>query len=269
MQLEQLVNIVTTRSVDWAINLVFSLAIWVIGRWAIKQITRMVSDALNRANRLDGALSGYIVSIVNILLTIMLVMFILARFGIETTSFAALIAGAGLAIGTAWGGLLAHFAAGFFIQVLRPFKVGDYITGGGTEGTVTNIGLFFTTILTPQNVTAYVGNNTIFSGNIQNFSIQAYRRIDMTAKIAHCVNPNEAIEKLRTAVSQVPNIKDAPSSALAISSFTADGVVISIQQFCDNSHYWQVYSDTNKAIADTIAANHWPAPETHSVQRNS
>lgn len=266
MNLEIVLNFISTRGVDIAINLIAAILIWFIGRWVIKKITHLIGISINRAGKLDSTLARYIVSILGAVLTMLLVMFILSRFGIETTSFAALLAGAGLAIGTAWGGLLAHFAAGVFMQVLRPFKVGDYVTVGGVEGTVKEIGLFTSTIVTLENVTTIVGNNKIFSDNIQNFSAEPYRRVDCTAKIYHSVNVSDAIAKLKTAVGNVANIKDIPAPDVEVLNFTNEGTVLCVRPYCDNADYWQVLFDTNKAIADTATENKWPAPAAHEVQ---
>lgn len=112
-------------------------------------------------NHVDTTLTKYLGSIVAIALNIALVLGILGYFGIQTTSFAALLAGAGVAIGAAWSGLLGNFAAGAFILILRPFKVGDFVTLGGVVGTVHELGLFGTTIVTPDNVMTIVGNGQI------------------------------------------------------------------------------------------------------------
>src|SRR5205814_8653486 len=135
----------------------------------------------------DATVLRYVGSAVSATLNIVLVVAILGYFGVETTTFAALLAAAGVAIGMAWSGLLANFAAGSFLIVLRPFKVGDFITAGGGTGTVKEIGLFTTTLNTPDNVLTIVGNNKIFSDNIQNFSANSYRRVDLKAQLDHSV----------------------------------------------------------------------------------
>src|SRR6185436_2325128 len=109
-------------------------------------------------------------------------------FGVETTTFAALIAAGGVAIGVAWGGLLANFAAGIFLVFLRPFKVGDFVSAAGVSGTVDAIGLFGTNINAPDNVLTIVGNNKVFSETIQNYSVNPYRRVDLTATINNGVD---------------------------------------------------------------------------------
>src|SRR5829696_6960786 len=131
MDTETVLTFLATEGVQFTLRAVGAIAAWIIGRWLIAFALRLAGGALQRAGKADQTLTKYITSIASVLLTIILVMAILDIFGVNTTSFAALLAGAGLAIGTAWGGLLTHFAAGVFLQVLRPYKVGDFVTAGG------------------------------------------------------------------------------------------------------------------------------------------
>ena len=178
----------------------------------------------------------------------------------QTTSFAALLAGAGLAVGTAWGGLLANFAAGVFLVVLRPFKVGDFICGGGVTGTVEEMGLFVTTIDTPDNVRTYVGNNKLFADNIQNFSTNAYRRVELSAQIAGAADPNQVMTSLKQRVAAIPNVLAKPEPDVVIASFTPAGPVLAIRPYTHNNHYWQVYFDTNLAIREVLGSGAFPDP---------
>jgi small conductance mechanosensitive channel len=146
----------------------------------------------------------YMGNILTVALNVVLVVAILGYFGVETTSFAALVAGVGVAVGAAWGGLLANLAAGAFLVVLRPFKVGDYVKAGGVEGTIDEVGLFATTITSPDNVVTLVGNNSIFSDTIQNFSSNPHRRVDLKAQLAHGVDVHDAIRRLKDGDRQDP-----------------------------------------------------------------
>src|SRR5580658_4104028 len=137
-----------------------AIVLYIVGRWLISFAVGLVRKGLSR-QKIEPTLLRFIGNTISVVLNITLVIAILGNFGVQTTSFAALLAGAGLAIGAAWSGLLANFAAGVFLIVLRPFKVGDFITGGGTTGTVQEVGLFVTTILTPDNVHTFVGNNKL------------------------------------------------------------------------------------------------------------
>jgi len=236
-----------------------AIVIFVVGRWVIGFVTNLLRKGLSREN-FDPTLSRFLVSATGVALNVFLVIAILGQFGVQTASFAALLAGAGLAIGAAWSGLLANFAAGIFLIILRPFKVGDFITAGGVTGTVQEIGLFVTTILTPDNIHTFVGNNKLFSDNVQNFSTTPYRRVDLTAQISGEANPEQAMQAIRSRVSQIPNVLQSPATEVAILSFTAAGPVLAVRPSCSNDHYWQVYFDTNQAIRETLGESPFPAP---------
>lgn len=197
----------------------------------------------------------------------MLVLAILDIFGVHTTSFAALFAGAGLAIGAAWSGMLGNFAAGVFLQVLRPYKVGDFISAAGVTGTVKEFGLFATTIVTPDNVMTVVGNNKVFADTIQNFSAEPYRRVGCVAKAANGVDVQDAIARLRPAIAAIANVKTTPAPDIEILQFTPEGLLRYGRPYTHTDHYWQVYFDTHKAIVATFGAADYPVPETPVAHR--
>jgi small conductance mechanosensitive channel len=267
MYIESVINFLSTEGAEFGLKILGALAAWIIGRWIIGLVLRAFNIAVARGNRVDATLAKYLTSIISVLLNIVLVLAILDIFGVRTTSFAALLAGAGLAIGTAWGGLLTHFAAGVFMQVLRPFKVGDFVQAGGVTGTVHEVGLFGTTIITPDNVLTIVGNNKVFSESIQNFSTLAHRRVDCTAKIANSVDAADAIGRLREAVSRIPNVLSTPAPDIEVMGFTPEGPQLCVRPYTHTNHYWQVYFDTHKAILQTFAAAGYPLPETPLAPR--
>ena len=267
MNTDVILNFLSTQGVDFALKIVGAIAAWIIGRWLIGLATKMMGKALERANKLDATLITYLKSIVSVGLTIILVMGILGIFGVQTTSFAALLAGAGLAIGAAWSGMLGNFAAGLFLQVLRPYKVGDFINAGGTLGTVKELGLFTTTVLTPDNVFTIVGNNKVFSDNIQNFSAEPFRRVDCVAKVANSVDAQDAMARLRPVIAAIPNVKDSPAPDIEILEFTPEGPKLCVRPYTHTDHYWQVYFDTHKAIVNTFGAAGYPVPETPVAHR--
>ena len=219
--------------------------------------------------KIDPTLTRYMGSVIAVALNIVLVVGILGYFGIETTSFAALMAAMGIAIGAAWGGLLANFAAGAFLLVLRPFKTGDFVTVGGLTGTVKEIGLFATTLVLPDNVVTFVGNNKVFSDTIQNFSATPFRRVDRTAQLAHSVDADDAIRRLREALVKIPNVVATPAPDVEIIDFNAMGPVLAVRPYTHTDNYWQVYFDTNKLIRETFGAAGYPVPEAHYVHRNT
>jgi small conductance mechanosensitive channel len=245
-----------------------ALVVWIIGRLLISIAVKLMSAALNR-QKVDPTLTRYLGSIVKVLLNVILVVAILGYFGVETTSFAALVAGVGIAIGAAWGGLLSNFAAGAFLIVLRPFKVGDYISAGGAEGTVQQLGLFGTSIVSPDNVYTMVGNAKIFGDNIKNFSTNPFRRVDLSAQLAHSVDTADAVALLKAAVTRIPNVLVEPGPDVEILTFNERGPVLVVRPYCNTDHYWQVYFDTNRVIRETFSAAGYPVPESHQVMRTA
>ncbi|MCC6859718.1 MAG: mechanosensitive ion channel family protein [Bryobacterales bacterium] len=248
----------TLISIGW--KLLGAFLLWIGGRMLIRFTMRLLGGGM-RAQGIEATIVRYVQNTVSVLLTIILVIAILEVFGVETTTFAALLAGAGLAVGAAWSGLLANFAAGAFLVILRPFKVGDFIGAAGTLGTVREIGLFVTTINTPDNLCTFVGNNKILSDNIQNFTANPYRRVDITAQVAHSMDLRQAIERIAAGVAKVAHVLPAPAPDLKILAHTPAGCVLAVRPYCHNDHYWQVYFDTQQAIRDALGAAGYPAPE--------
>jgi len=266
MNVENIQEFLLTKGVDLAIKVLAAIAFWIVGRWLIGKVIAVIQTAMSR-NNIDPTLTKYAGSIIAVALNIALVLGILGYFGIETTSIAAMLAGAGVAIGLAWSGLLAHFAAGAFLLILRPFKVGDVISGGGTLGTVKEIGLFATTIITPDNVMTVVGNNKLFSDNIQNFTALPVRRVDRIVQLANGVDPVDAIVRFRSAVAAIPNVAQHPAPEVSLLDFKLEGPQISVRPYTHNDHYWQVWFDTSEAIARVCAEANWPAPAaTYKLQ---
>jgi len=267
MNLEAVWTFISTQGADFALKVLGAIAAWIIGRWLIGIAVSLVGKALEKGEKVDATLAQYLKSIISVLLTLILVLAILDIFGVRTTSFAALLAGAGLAIGAAWSGMLGSFAAGLFLQVLRPYKVGDFISAGGVTGTVKELGLFATTLLTPDNVLTVVGNNKVFADNIQNFSAEPYRRVDCVAKVANGVDVQDAIARLRPAIAAIPNVNEAPAPDIEILQFTPEGPLLCVRPYTHTDHYWQVYFDTHKAIVATFGAAGYPVPETPVAHR--
>ena len=182
-----------------------AIVLWLVGRWLIR-LARAPARPDAVREHVDATLARYFQAGVGVTLNIALVVALLGFFGVETTSFAALVAAGGVAIGVAWGGLLSNFAAGVFLVFLRPFKVGDFVSAAGVTGTVEAIGLFGTVINTPDNVLTIVGNNKVFSDNIQNFSANPFRRVDLTVTINNAVDHHRAIDLLKDRLKAIPNV---------------------------------------------------------------
>ena len=264
----------TLMQAGWAalialgIRVLEALALWIVGRWLIGFALRLIGRGMTR-QKVDPTLIRYIQNAVGAILNIVLVIAILGFFGVQTTSLAALIAAAGVAIGLAWSGLLSNFASGVFLVILQPMKVGDFVTAGGVTGTVHEVGLFASSIDTLDNVRNIIGNAKIFGDVIQNFSTNAYRRVDLTAQLAHGVDVHAAMALLKTALGGIPNVLADPAPDVEILTFNLAGPVLAVRPYFNNKNYWQVYFDTNKLIKDSFTTAGFAVPEQHYMVRTA
>lgn len=252
-------DLIVTTATDVGIKVLAAIVFWVVGRWLIGTAVSLIRRALEK-QKMDPTVLRYLGSVITVTLNVLLVIGILGYFGIQTTTFAALIAATGVAVGVAWSGLLANFAAGAFMVVLRPLKVGDFVSVAGVTGTVMELGLFTTTLNTPDNIQVIVGNNKIFADNIQNFSHNPYRRVDLKCQLSGAADHNAAMQLLREKVGAIPNVLTEPAIVVEILEFSPLGPVLAVRPFCKNEDYWQVYFDTNRVMRESLIAAGFPAP---------
>jgi len=220
MDYQKIKEFLVLEGTNFGLKILGAIVLWLVGIWLIRLIVNITQRALKH-QAVDSTIVRYLGSTLSVLLKIVLLIAVLGFFGVQTATFAALIAAAGLAIGVAWSGLLANFAAGTFLIIFRPFKVGDFVSAGGATGTVEEVSLFTTTIHTPDNVKTIVANNKIFSENIQNFSATAFRRVDLETLVHHSVNPLDAMNLLKPRIANVANVLKDPDPVVEILSFPA------------------------------------------------
>jgi small conductance mechanosensitive channel len=238
--------------------ILIAIVAWVIGRKVIGFVTNLVQKSMER-NKLDATAARYLSSVLGIAMTIGLVLGIISLFGIETAGFAGLLAGAGLAIGTAVSGQLSNFASGLLMLVLRPFKVGDAVRAGGVEGVVREIGLLGTTIDTGDNLKTLVGNGKVFGDTIVNYTANPWRAIVIKTEIDSKHDHVAVMRMLEAAAAQVPNVVASPAPAAGIADLKG-GPVIALQANCHNDHFLQVGADLHRAIYETLKKNGIGAP---------
>ncbi len=258
-QIQKMQDTVINLVMEFGVKIIAAIAFWVVGRWLISKVVNAVGSSMQK-QKADATVMRYLASVITVTLNVLLVIGILGYFGIQTTTFAALLAAAGVAIGMAWSGLLANFAAGAFIIVLRPYKVGDFVSAAGITGTIKEIGLFTTTIDTPDNVLTIVGNNKVFADTIYNYSSNPFRRVDLKCQLSGKADHNAAMQLLRAKLQTIPNVVAKPSVEVDILEFNLVGPVLAVRPYCHTDHYWQVYFDTNKMLAEVLAEAGFPAP---------
>lgn len=253
---------VWVRLTEFGLHILAALAIWIIGRGVIRFGLNLLVSRMEK-RKVDHTLVGYARATVSVSLNVILVVVLLGVLGIETTSFAAFIAGAGLAVGAAWSGLLGNFAAGAFLVVLRPFKAGDTITGGGVTGVVSEIGLFSTTIITTDNVKTFVGNSKILGDNLKNYNANPSRRIELTGTIKSTANFDATIAEIRARLLQVPNVLADPAPEVSLLAFNETECTLGIRPHAHNDHYWQICADAMQALRGVVESIGLPPAMSH------
>ena len=246
-----------------ALKLVLALVVWFVGGYAIKAVIGLNERALNLRNT-DATVVRYSKNFLSMALKIALLVGLLGFLGLETSSFAALIAAAGVAIGVAWAGLLSNFAAGVFLVILRPFKVGDAVMTAGVSGEVKEIGLFGTKIDTAEGVRVVVGNSKVFADNISNFSHNPVRRADATCQLAHGVDVEAAITLFRAEIETIEHVLAQPEATIEILESNALGSLLALRVFCPTLRHAQTVFELQRRIARVRAAQKWPVPETRT-----
>ena len=231
----------------WGLRVIAALAIFIIGRWIAKLVRRGVRRMMEKAE-VDPILIGFVGSITYIALLAFVIVAALGQLGIQTTSFIAILATAGLAIGLALQGSLANFAAGFLMIIFRPFKVGDFIEGAGVAGVVESIQIFTTTLKTGDNKIIIIPNAKLSGDNITNYSAQETRRVDMTVGVAYDADLSKVKDVLNDIISKEERILSDPAPLVAVAELADSSVNFVVRVWTKTADYWGV----KFAVTETI-----------------
>ncbi len=258
LDIAQHVNIpqIIDRLTEWGINvgkdIIGAVLIYVIGRFIIRQINKLLAKLLSR-RKLEASVQTFLKSLVSLLLNLVLAFAIIARLGVETTSLAALLASAGVAIGMALSGNLSNFAGGLIILVFKPFKVGDYIeTNDGISGTVTEIQIFHTIITLLDKRVVYIPNGSLSSNPITNYNRQETRRAEWVFGVEYGEDYERVKAVLERIMANDERILKTPAPFIALSALSASSVDIKVRAWAKTSDYWDVYFDMNKTVYETF-----------------
>ena len=253
--------------IDFGLKLLAALLIYLVGAWLIRRIKKGLSRMFIRRNT-EKALASFVMSFTTIGLTILLIIITISTLGVNTTSIAALIAAAGVAIGMALSGTVQNFAGGIMILMFKPFKAGDYIESQGYEGTVTSVSIVSTTITTYDNRAIILPNGALFNGNINNYSRNPLRRVDWKIGVEYNTDSDKCIGKLLTLVKSDPRVLDSatPGDAdptVMLSELGDSAVVFSVKAWVKTEDYWSVLYDYNKKVYDELpkAGIDFPFPQ--------
>ena len=241
--------------IDWGVSaggrIIGAVIIFVVGRFLISFLRKMLARLLAKRH-VDASIQSFVKSLVNILLTILLIIAVIGKLGVETTSFAALLASAGVAIGMALSGNLQNFAGGLIVLLFRPFKVGDWIESQGVSGTVREIQIFHTILTTADNKVIYIPNGALSSGTVTNYSREETRRVDWVIGVEYGENYDKVESTVRRILAADSRILNTPEPFVALHALDASSVNVVIRVWVKNSDYWGVYFDMNKTIYATF-----------------
>ncbi|WP_455628787.1 mechanosensitive ion channel family protein [Parabacteroides chinchillae] len=235
-------------------TLIKAFLVFIVGRLVINLINKLVRRILNKRD-IDLSVKTFVGSLVNVVLTILLIISVVGALGVQTTSFAALLASAGVAVGMALSGNLSNFAGGLIILLFKPYKVGDYIEAQNVGGTVKEIQIFHTVLSTADNKIIYIPNGSLSSGVVTNFSHQTSRRVDWTFGVEY----GSDFEKVKSVIESVLAkdsriLSDPAAPFIALTTLADSSVNIVVRVWVKSADYWGVYFDINQAIYATFNA---------------
>lgn len=251
INVEQLLDKFINWGIECGKDIIGAVIIYVVGRILIKLISRLVSGLLEK-RKFEISVQTFVKSLLNILLNLILAFAIFARLGVETTSFAALLASAGVAIGMALSGNLSNFAGGLIILVFKPFKVGDYIDGPGASGTVKEIQIFHTILSTTDNRIIYVPNGNMSSNVVVNYSKQEIRRAEWMFGVEYGEDFEHVKEVLKRIIAADSRILADPAPFIGLGALADSSVNITLRVWTKTADYWDVYFDMNKNVYATF-----------------
>ncbi len=247
-------GLIDTYVIPWGLNILFAVIIFIVGKWLVGVITRLVKKLMTKAH-MDNILVNFIGSIISSVLLLFVVIAALDQLGVNTTSLIALIGAAGLAIGLALQGSLQNLASGVMLIVFRPFKDGDFVEAGGTMGVVEQIGIFTTQMRTGDNKEVIVPNGQIFGGTITNYSKRETRRVDMVFGIGYGDDIRKAKEVITSIIEADERILKDPAPLIAVGELADSSVNFNVRPWVNSGDYWGVYFDLNEKIKNAFDDN--------------
>lgn len=262
MTFTDIVSMLAEWGIEIAAKIAIALVIYFIGRWLIGRLIKIVNKICDKRG-VEISLQRFFDNMIKVVLYICLVLMVVGVLGIDTTSLIAMFASASLAIGMALSGTMQNFAGGVMILLLRPYRIGDYIEAQGQAGTIKEITLFNTVILTVDNKTIYVPNSTISSGIINNYSQSATRRVDWNVTISYGDNVEAARRAMMAMMSEDKRIKQDPAPVVYVSSLGESAVNLAVRAWVDNADYWDVFFELNERIYNELPKHglHFPFPQ--------
>jgi small conductance mechanosensitive channel len=239
---------------EFGFKIIAAILIFVIGRWIAKRVQSGLERGMLKAH-VDPVLVTFTVNMTFAALMVFVVLAALGQLGVQTTSFIAVLGAAGLAVGLALQGSLSNFASGVMIIIFRPFKISDYVEGGGVSGVVKAIHIFTTTLTTPDNKRVIVPNSKMMGDNITNYSAEGTRRVDLTASISYGDSIDKAKAALLDLLAKDPRVLKDPAPFVGVSAMAESSIDFAVRPWVKGEDYWDVFFALNEAIKKRFDAD--------------
>jgi small conductance mechanosensitive channel len=236
---------------QWGLKVVGAIVVLIVGRWVAGRVRKALTAGMARS-KLDPTLVPFVASVAYYAIIAFVIVAVLGLFGIPTASFIAVLGAAGLAVGFALQGTLSNFAAGVMLLTFRPFRLGDYVDAGGTAGSVAAIGVFTTTLNTPDNVQITVPNSGVFGQTIKNYSANPTRRNDMVVGVSYGDDLGVALETIRRVLAADQRVLKEPAPTVAVSELGDSSVNIVVRPWCTKEDYWALRFDLTRAFKEEL-----------------
>lgn len=260
---DELLGELLNKAIDFGLKVMAAFLIYLVGAWFIRKIKGILKRIFERKGT-DSAVSSFVQSITSIALTVMLVITTVGILGIDTTSLAALLAGGGMAIGLALNGTVQNFAGGIMLLIFKPFKAGDFIEAQGYSGTVSELSITSTKLVTTDNRVIIIPNGILSNNIINNYSDQKFRRVDLTVDVEYGSSAEQVKKLLGSMIendSRILNTPDAPF--IALSALKESSVQFTLRLWVNSSDYWNVYYELTERIYKELPENgiQFPFPQ--------
>ena len=251
--------------IDFGPKLIAAILIWIIGSWIIKRLLKGISKLMDKL-AYEESLKKFLLNLLGWTFKILLILAILGTLGIETTSFAAILAAAGLAVGLALQGSLANFAGGVLLMIFKPIKIGDLIEAQGEIGVVKEIEIFTTKLTGLSNREIIIPNGSLSNGNITNYSTEGTRRVDLVFGVSYDANIKQTKEILLNVLKSHPKVLQNPEPTVNVMELADSSVNFSVRPWSTSDDYWDVYFDVTEQTKIALDAAGIEIPYPHSVE---
>jgi len=250
---------------DYGTKIIGAILIWIIGSWVIKKIIKAVQAVMSKGNY-DESLQKFLLNLCGWALKIILIIVVLGTVGVETTSFAAILAAAGLAIGMALQGSLGNFAGGVLLMIFKPIKIGDLIEAQGEVGVVKEIEIFTTKLTGLSNREIIIPNGSLSNGNIINYTTEGTRRVDLTFGVGYDSDIKKTKQVLMDVLTSHPKVLQTPAPTVNVSELADSSINFAVRPWSTSDDYWDVYFGITENVKEALDAAGIEIPYPHQVE---